>query len=67
MASKYPDVVFVKVNVDETVCVQHLSNYQYKSIPTFGAYRNGKKVAAFPGAKPDTLEEFITTVMAPSW
>jgi len=54
---KYPDVVFLKVDVDEVKEIARGAGVS--AMPTFQFYRNNNKVAEFAGASPQKLEAMI--------
>jgi len=57
LAKENPDVLFVKVDVDEQGEVAEAC--QISAMPTFGFYKNGKKVHSFQGASEAKLMEAI--------
>ncbi|XP_069818213.1 thioredoxin-like isoform X2 [Dendropsophus ebraccatus] len=57
LSAKYPDVVFIKVDVDDAQEIA--SNCDIKCMPTFQFYKNGKRVHEFSGANKATLEEKV--------
>ena len=57
LARVEPNVVFLKVDVDE--CEDIASLYNVESMPTFVFIKNSKKVDTFSGANKDRLNEFI--------
>lgn len=59
MASEFPNVVFLKVDVDE--CDEIASEYGILSMPTFVFIKKKEKVQSFSGANAEKLKE---TVMA---
>jgi len=61
LAGEYPDVVFVKVDVDENDEVAQECGIS--AMPTFQAYKNGAKVAEMVGASEDKLKTFVTKNM----
>ncbi|XP_007499018.2 thioredoxin-like [Monodelphis domestica] len=54
---KYPDVVFVEVDVDD--CQDIAAECEVKCMPTFQFYKNGVKVGEFSGANKEKLESTI--------
>ncbi|XP_043822968.1 thioredoxin-like [Dromiciops gliroides] len=54
---KYPDVVFLEVNVDD--CQDIATEYEVKCMPTFQFFKNGKKVSEFSGVNNEKLESAI--------
>ncbi|KAM3363727.1 hypothetical protein P3S68_018581 [Capsicum galapagoense] len=59
MASKYPDVDFVKIVVDELSDVAQEFGVQAMPMPTFLLLKQGKEVERVVGAKKDELEKKI--------
>ncbi|XP_070794672.1 thioredoxin isoform X1 [Pituophis catenifer annectens] len=57
MVEKYPDVVFIEIDVDEAQDVA--SHCDVKCMPTFQFYKNNEKVHEFSGANKEKLEEAI--------
>ncbi|XP_046439820.1 thioredoxin-2-like [Daphnia pulex] len=57
MSKEMPNVVFVKVDVDE--CEDVASEYNISCMPTFLYLKNGVKVAEFSGANEDQLRKLI--------
>lgn len=57
MVNEYPDVVFLKVDVDE--CEQVATEYDISSMPTFVFVKNSAKVDSFSGANFDKLRETV--------
>lgn len=57
MVNEYPDVVFLKVDVDE--CEQIATDYDISSMPTFVFVKNSAKVDSFSGANTDKLRETL--------
>ena len=60
MATQYPDVDFVKVDVDENKEVA--AHCQIASMPTFQFWRGGKCVDAFSGADERRLRAMVETL-----
>lgn len=58
LAAEYPDVVFLKVDVDE--CEDIASDYEITAMPTFVFIKNKQKVDAFSGANADMVKQYIT-------
>ncbi|XP_078532701.1 thioredoxin-like [Lissotriton helveticus] len=57
LSNDYPDVVFLKVDVDDAQDVaQHCD---IKCMPTFIFFKNGEKVDDFSGANQATLEDKV--------
>ncbi|CAH1392479.1 unnamed protein product [Nezara viridula] len=56
-AGSYPDVMFLKVDVDE--CEDIAAQYEISVMPTFIFVKNGKKIEAFSGGNEDKLKEVI--------
>jgi len=62
MAGDYPDVKFVKLNVDENP--QTAAKYGIQSIPTLMIFKNGQEASRQIGAAPkQKLEQWITTAV----
>mmetsp|Transcript_74818 Transcript_74818/g.124770 ORF Transcript_74818/g.124770 Transcript_74818/m.124770 type:complete len:181 (-) Transcript_74818:321-863(-) len=59
LAAAEPEVVFIKVDVDENGEVAE--NCEIKCMPTFQFFKNGKKVDEFSGASEDKLKEKVAT------
>ncbi|XP_068675776.1 thioredoxin-like [Montipora foliosa] len=57
LIEEYPDVIFVKIDVDENDEISELENVEV--MPTFVFYKNGEKVSSFSGGDKDQLEEKI--------
>ncbi|XP_060921984.1 thioredoxin-like [Limanda limanda] len=57
LAAEYPNVVFLKVDVDEADDVS--ASCEIKCMPTFIVYRGGKKVDELSGANRDKLLEML--------
>ena len=57
LAEEMPDVVFVKVDVDENEETAGACGIQ--AMPTFQYYKNGAKVHEFSGASEDKIKEAI--------
>ncbi|CAN6303160.1 unnamed protein product [Urochloa humidicola] len=57
MASRYTDVVFVKIDVDELSDVAR--TWKVEAMPTFVLAKGGKEVSRVVGAKKDELERKI--------
>lgn len=61
LAEKNPQIVFLKVNVEEA---QELcSKYAVSAMPTFLAFADGKKVAEVIGADKPKIESVIATMI----
>ncbi|XP_069692817.1 thioredoxin-2 isoform X2 [Periplaneta americana] len=58
LATEYPDVIFLKVDVDE--CEDIAAEYEITAMPTFVFIKNKKKVDAFSGANADMVKQYIT-------
>jgi len=56
-AAEYPDVVFLKVDVDE--CEDISAKYDITAMPTFVFIRNKQKIDAFSGANADKVKQYI--------
>ncbi|CAL4936508.1 unnamed protein product [Urochloa decumbens] len=57
MSSRYTDVVFVKIDVDELADVAR--TWKVEAMPTFVLAKGGKEVSRVVGAKKDELERKI--------
>ena len=57
MAEDNPDVLFVKVDVDDASDITEACNVT--TMPTFQFYKSGEKVGEFSGANKSELEEFL--------
>uniref|UniRef100_A0A8D0G3X9 Thioredoxin n=1 Tax=Sphenodon punctatus TaxID=8508 RepID=A0A8D0G3X9_SPHPU len=57
LVEKYPDVVFIEIDVDDAQDVA--SHCEVKCMPTFQFYKKNEKVHEFSGANKETLEEAI--------
>jgi len=57
LAAEFPDVVFLKVDVDE--CEDIASEYEITAMPTFVFIKRKQKGDAFSGANADKLKEYI--------
>ncbi|XP_074850141.1 thioredoxin-like [Carettochelys insculpta] len=58
LCEKFPDVVFLEVDVDDAQDIA--SHLQIQCMPTFHFYKQGKKVHEFSGANKDKLEESVS-------
>ncbi|KAK3921337.1 Thioredoxin-2 [Frankliniella fusca] len=58
MSVEHPDVVFLKVDVDE--CEDIATEYNISAMPTFVFIKNKEKVDSFSGASVDLLKEKVT-------
>ncbi|PUZ36544.1 hypothetical protein GQ55_9G046700 [Panicum hallii var. hallii] len=58
MASRFTDVVFVKIDVDELADVA--KTWKVEAMPTFVLAKGGKEVSRVVGAKKDELERKIS-------
>ncbi|XP_027695082.1 thioredoxin [Vombatus ursinus] len=54
LGEKYPDVIFIEVDVDD--CQDVAADCEVKCMPTFQFYKSGKKVGEFSGANKEKLE-----------
>ncbi|XP_026569170.1 thioredoxin domain-containing protein 2-like [Pseudonaja textilis] len=61
MVEKYPEVVFIEIDVDDAQDVA--SHCDVKCMPTFQFYKNNEKVHEFSGANKEKLEEAIKKYM----
>jgi len=57
LAAEYPDVVFLKVDVDE--CEDIASDYEITAMPTFVFIKYKQKIDAFSGANADKVKQHI--------
>ncbi|KAF1799864.1 PITH domain-containing protein [Mucor lusitanicus] len=57
LSTKYPQVVFAKVDVDQVKEVA--AACKVTSMPTFQFYKNGSKVVEMKGANPQQLEHYV--------
>ncbi|XP_073414445.1 thioredoxin-like [Dendrobates tinctorius] len=57
LSTKYPEVVFLKVDVDDASDVAAFCDI--KCIPTFHFYKNGNRVLEFSGANQASLEQKV--------
>ena len=57
MAAKYPEVEFVKIDVDELEDVA--AECGISAMPTFQVYSNGVKVSEMTGANKDKLSALV--------
>ncbi|XP_072010518.1 thioredoxin-like isoform X2 [Engystomops pustulosus] len=57
LSAKYPDVVFLKVDVDDAQEIS--SSCEIKCMPTFQFFKNGEKVHEFSGANQNSLESKV--------
>ncbi|XP_022660754.1 thioredoxin-1-like [Varroa jacobsoni] len=57
ISSQYPDCLFLKVDIDEVeeAAEEHL----VQMVPTFMAFKNGKKIDGIVSAKEEDLTAFI--------
>lgn len=55
LASEYPDVEFVKMNIDENPVT--VSKYEVLSVPTIALFQNGEIVKSTVGARPKVALE----------
>eukprot|EP00741_Cyanophora_paradoxa_P016939 tig00020944_g16360.t1 len=63
LAAKYPDVDFLKVDVDE--CSDLAQSNGVRSMPTFHFWKGGSKAQEFSGADPGRLESTILALRPP--
>jgi len=64
LSTKYPNVVFVKVDVD--LCKNTAKDHSVSSMPTFLFFRNGVKIDKLSGADPKVLETKIQKYSTPT-
>ena len=57
MAGEVPDVIFVKVDVDENE--ETASKCGIQAMPTFQAFKDGKQVGEMKGASEPALRAFV--------
>ncbi|XP_043845342.1 thioredoxin-like [Dromiciops gliroides] len=57
LGEKYPDVIFIEMDVDD--CQDVAAGYEVKCMPTLQFHKNGKKVNEFSGANKEKLESTI--------
>ncbi len=57
LATKYPDVAFGKVDVDENQ--DAAVDFQIQAVPTFVFSKNKESVSKFSGADKDQLEKLV--------
>ncbi|XP_071449623.1 thioredoxin-like [Hetaerina americana] len=57
LATEHPNVVFLKVDVDE--CHEIASEYAIVSVPTFIFLKKSEKVSMFSGANIEKLKEMV--------
>jgi len=59
LSTKYPHVVFLKVDVDQNQSIAAEENIS--AMPTFRVYKHGRKVDELIGASREKLEQLIAT------
>lgn len=59
LSNKYPEVSFVKVDIDNQAVGNTVSDHSITGVPTFVYYKGGRRVESFSGARPDMLEDLI--------
>ncbi|BDA44390.1 Thioredoxin [Coccomyxa sp. Obi] len=57
LSTKYPSVVFLKVDVDQNEAVA--GECGISAMPTFQVYKDGKKIQEMVGASKDNLEALV--------
>ena len=62
MATKFKDVHFIKVDVDENS--ETAAHFEVQAMPTFMFFHGGKKVSELVGASPERLLAKITKLAA---
>lgn len=62
-SNEYPNVHFIKVDVDEVPDVAQELNI--RAMPTFIIFKNGEKVGEIVGANPPALKAAIEKAVAP--
>ncbi|KAG2430794.1 hypothetical protein HXX76_009770 [Chlamydomonas incerta] len=59
LSNKYPDVSFVKIDIDNGALGNTVQDHNITGVPTFVYYKGGRRVESFSGARPDMLESLI--------
>ncbi|KAF9970026.1 hypothetical protein BGZ73_007400 [Actinomortierella ambigua] len=62
LATKYPDIKFLKVNVDDLNASSEKAGV--RAMPTFQTYHNGEKVGEALGANPAALIKLVEALAA---
>jgi len=57
LPAKYPDAIFLKIDVDE--CPEAAQSQQVQAMPTFNFYKNCAKIDSMRGANEGALEEKV--------
>eukprot|EP00271_Cylindrocystis_brebissonii_P015058 TRINITY_DN3699_c0_g2_i1.p1 TRINITY_DN3699_c0_g2~~TRINITY_DN3699_c0_g2_i1.p1 ORF type:complete len:170 (-),score=29.89 TRINITY_DN3699_c0_g2_i1:516-1025(-) len=57
LSKKYPQIIFVKVDVDDVKEVSDL--YEIRAMPTFQVFKDGVKVDELVGASKERLEQLV--------
>lgn len=60
LAGKNPDVIFIKVDVDQAEDVA--AKYGIQAMPTFKFFKNGAEISEMKGADPDGLKRSIASL-----
>jgi len=55
LASKYPSIMFIKVNADQTPATSQ--TYRIKGLPSFLVFKDGNEIDRMTGANPQGLQE----------
>ncbi|KAL7598583.1 thioredoxin H1 [Lactuca sativa] len=64
LAKKFPDVIFVKIDVDELKSIAE--DFSVEAMPTFMFLRDGEVVDRIVGASKDELPKKIETLRGPA-
>jgi len=64
LPAKYPDALFLKVDVDE--CAETAQAQQVQAMPTFHFYKSCAKIDSMRGANKDALEEKVRLLLGVS-
>uniref|UniRef100_A0A915JBA6 Thioredoxin domain-containing protein n=1 Tax=Romanomermis culicivorax TaxID=13658 RepID=A0A915JBA6_ROMCU len=59
LADELPDILFVKVDVDDASCEEVIEDYDIKVMPTFYFIKNGETIALHEGNNYDALVEVV--------
>ncbi|GFR45522.1 hypothetical protein Agub_g6915 [Astrephomene gubernaculifera] len=59
LSNKYPDVSFVKIDIDNNDLAATVNDHSITGVPTFVFYKGDRRIESFSGARPDLLEELI--------
>ncbi|KAG2445112.1 hypothetical protein HYH02_008979 [Chlamydomonas schloesseri] len=66
LSNKYPDVKFVKIDIDNGALGNTVNDHSITGVPTFVYYKGGRRVESFSGARPDMLESLIQKHTSPA-